>query len=158
MVFLIAPPNQARQIKPTLDFLFASDLQVYGTSQLFSGIQDPRHNRDLDGVRFSAMPWTLPGYNADSMRPAEDLEPIYRHMFALGIDTYHLHQWLGQMLLFPNIRLPGNTGMLYLTPPDTIDREQPWGVFKNGRVVPAIQLQKKTLEAEQQTASSDQTP
>jgi len=158
MVFLIASPSQARQIKPTLDFLFASDLQVYGTSQLFSGIQDPGRNRDLDGVRFSAMPWTLPGYSADAMQPTEDLEPIYRHMYALGIDTYHLHQWLGQMLLFPNIRLPGNTGMLYLTPPDTIEREQPWGVFKNGRVVPAIQLQKKNLEEEHQTAPSPQIP
>lgn len=158
MVFLISSPSQARQIKPTLDFLFASDLQVYGTSQLFSGIQDPGHNRDLDGVRFSAMPWTLPGYSGDAMRPAEDLKPIYRHMFALGIDTYHLHQWLGQMLLFPNIRLPGNTGMLYLTPPDTIEREQPWGIFKNGRVVPAIQLQKKILEEEHQSVPSPQAP
>jgi hypothetical protein len=48
--------------------------------------------------------------------------------------------------------------MLYLTPPDTIEREQPWGIFKNGKVVPAIQLQKKIPEAEHQAASSHQTP
>lgn len=158
MVFLIASPDHARQIKPTLDFLFASRLQVYGTSQLFTGIQDPGRNRDLDGVRFSAMPWTLPGYSADSMQPAEDLEPIYRHMFALGIDAYHLHQWLNQMLLFSNTRLPGSTGMLYLTPPDTIEREQPWGVFKNGMVIPATQLQKKTIDDERQAAPSIEHP
>ncbi len=152
MVFLIASPAHTRQIKPTLDFLFASDLQVYGTSQLFTGIQDPRQNRDLDGVRFSAMPWTLPGYSADSMQPTADLAPLYRHMFALGIDAYHLHQWLGQMLLLSNTRLPGSTGMLYLTPPDTIERDQPWGVFKNGVVVPAIQLQKKIVDEEQQVS------
>ncbi|WP_461480545.1 penicillin-binding protein activator [Porticoccus sp.] len=140
MVFLVAYPDQARQVKPTLDFLFASDLQIYGTSQLYSGVQDPGRNRDLENIRFSAMPWTLPGARDNQLQPATDLPPLYRHMFALGIDAYHLHQGLPQMLLLPNTRLSGSTGTLQLGERGTITREQPWALFRGGRVRAAQQL------------------
>ena len=142
MVFMVAYPDQARQIKPTLDFLFASDLQIYGTSQLYTGVDDPGRNRDLENIRFSAMPWTLPGAQKDKLQPATDLSPIYRHMFALGIDAYHLHQGLPQMRLLPDTRLSGSTGTLQLGEKGAIVREQPWALFRGGRVRPAPQLSK----------------
>jgi len=134
MVFMAAYPDQARQIKPTLDFLFARDLQVYGTSQLYSGKKDPGRNRDLEGIRFSAMPWTLPGGASEKLQPASDLHPLYRPMFALGIDTYYLHQWLTQMSRFPNTQLFGSTGTLQLSSKNTVIRQQPWAVFRGGKV------------------------
>ncbi|TNE80123.1 MAG: penicillin-binding protein activator, partial [Gammaproteobacteria bacterium] len=137
MVFMAAYPDQARQIKPTLDFLFASDLQIYSTSQLYTGTQDPGRNRDLESIRFSAMPWTLPGGKDEKLQPATDLQPIYRHLFALGIDAYHLHQGLPQMLLLPQTRLSGSTGTLQLGARGAIMREQPWAEFRGGRVRPA---------------------
>ncbi len=140
MVFMVAYPDQARQIKPTLDFLFASDLQIYGTSQLYTGANDPGRNRDLENIRFSAMPWTLPGARDDKLQPATALSPIYRHMFALGIDAYHLHQGLPQMQLLPDTQLSGSTGTLKLGDRGAIVREQPWAHFRGGRVRPAPQL------------------
>ncbi|TNF06212.1 MAG: penicillin-binding protein activator [Gammaproteobacteria bacterium] len=141
MVFMIAYPDQARQIKPTLDFLFASDLQIYSTSQLYTGVSDPGRNRDLESIRFSAMPWTLPGAQRERLQPSHDLQPIYRHLFALGIDAYHLHQGLPQMLLLPDLSLSGSTGTLQLDKrKGAIMREQPWAEFKGGRVKPAQQL------------------
>ncbi len=140
MVFMVAYPDQARQIKPTLDFLFASDLQIYGTSQLYTGVDDPGRNRDLENIRFSAMPWTLPSAGGDKLQPATNLPPIYRHMFALGIDAYHLHQGLTQMRLLPDTRLSGSTGTLQLGDKGAIVREQPWALFRGGRVRPAPQL------------------
>ncbi len=141
MVFMVAYPDQARQIKPTLDFLFASDLQIYSTSQLYTGVQDPGRNRDLESIRFSAMPWTLPGAGHEKLQPAQDLQPIYRHLFALGIDAYHLHQGLPQMLLLPEIKLSGSTGTLQLDKrKHAIMREQPWAEFRGGRVKQAQQL------------------
>lgn len=142
MVFMLAYPDQARQIKPTLDFLFASDLQIYSTSQLYSGVQDPGRNRDLESIRFSAMPWTLPGGGDDKLQPATELPAIYRHMFALGIDAYHLHQGLQQMLLLPETRLSGSTGTLQLGEQGAITRQQPWAEFRNGRVRQSQQLSK----------------
>ena len=51
-VFLVALPQQARQIKPTLAFNFAGDLPVYATSHLYSGEVQPNKDRDLNGIIF----------------------------------------------------------------------------------------------------------
>ena len=140
MVFMAAYPNHARQIKPTLDFLYARDLQIYGTSQLYTGVENQGRNRDLEGIRFSAMPWTLPGSTDEKLQPATKLPPLYRHIFALGIDAYHLHQWLEQMVLQPSTQLFGSTGTLRLNTQGAIEREQPWAVFRGGKVHSAQQL------------------
>ncbi len=140
MVFMAVYPDHARQIKPTLDFLFASDLTVYGTSHLYTGAQNSGRNRDLEGIRFIAMPWTLPGTTDEKLQSATELPALYRHIFALGIDAYHLHQWLPQMIRQPSTRLFGSTGTLQLNPQGAIEREQPWAVFRGGRVQSAQQL------------------
>lgn len=140
MVFMAAYPDHARQIKPTLDFLYARDLQIYGTSQLYTGVENKGRNRDLEGIRFSAMPWTLPGSTDEKLQPATKLPPLYRHIFALGIDAYHLHQWLEQMVLQPSTQLFGSTGTLQLNTQGAIEREQPWAVFRGGKVHSAQQL------------------
>lgn len=140
MVFLAAYPDHARQIKPTLDFLFAQDLKIYGTSHLYTGVENLGRNRDLEGIRFSAMPWTLPGATDEKLQPDTTLPPLYRHIFALGIDTYNLHQWLEQMTLQPSTQLFGSTGTLQLNALGAIEREQPWAVFRGGKVRSAQQL------------------
>ncbi len=140
MVFMAAYPNHARQIKPTLDFLFASNLQIYGTSHLYTGISDPGRDRDLEGIRFSAMPWTLPGTTSEKLKPATDLPALYRHIFALGIDAYQLHQWLGHMVREPSTQLFGSTGTLQMNAQGEIEHEQPWAEFRGGKVRSAQQL------------------
>jgi uncharacterized protein len=140
MVFMAAYPDHARQIKPTLDFLFARDLQIYGTSHLYTGVENLGRNRDLEGIRFSAMPWTLPGATDEKLQPAITLPPLYRHIFALGIDAYNLHQWLEQMVLQPSTQLFGSTGTLQLNAMGAIEREQPWAIFRAGKVRSAQQL------------------
>lgn len=143
MVFMDAYPDHARQIKPTLDFLFARDLQIYGTSHLYTGEENKGRNRDLEGIRFSAMPWTLPGSTDEKLQLATDLPPLYRHIFALGIDAYHLHQWLEQMVEQPSTQLFGSTGTIQLNNQGAIEREQPWAVFRGGKVRSAQQLTEK---------------
>lgn len=132
MVFMMAYPQQARQIKPALDFLYASDLPVYGTSLLFTGEQDPSKNQDLDRIRFSAMPWTMDSNISTVMTPAMKLHPVYRHMYALGADAYQLHQWINQLALLSGTQINGHTGSLNLNRHGAVQRLQPWGVFNNG--------------------------
>lgn len=134
MVFMVAYPQHARQIKPTLDFLFAGDLPIYATSHIYNGIPDPGRNRDLDGIKFSAMPWVLPGALSDRFKPDDSIPPAYRQLFALGLDAFQLHQWLTQIEQLPGARLFGSTGTLSLNDQRVIHREQPWGIFSGGRV------------------------
>lgn len=133
MVFVHANPVQGRQIKPMLDFFYAADVPVYATSQIYSGAVDPGKDRDLDKIKFCAMPWTLPGTIADDLKPDTKLHPSYQQLYALGLDAYQIHQGVLQMEALPNTRLFGSTGTLRLEQ-GRILRDQPWAVFRNGRV------------------------
>ena len=126
MVFIIAYPNQGRQLKPTLDFYYAGDLPTYATSHIYTGTENPRRNRDLEGIRFSAMPWTIPGTVSDKLKPTATLRSTYRNLFALGVDAYQLHQWADMMRAYPQTPFFGHTGTLTLGPHDRIQHSYPW--------------------------------
>jgi hypothetical protein len=49
-LFLLANPNQGRQVKPALNFHYAKDLPVYSTALVHSGESNPRRDQDLNGA------------------------------------------------------------------------------------------------------------
>ena len=55
-LFLAATPQQAQQIKPTLNYQYASDLPVYATSHVFSASGNQDQYNDMNGVRFLKHP------------------------------------------------------------------------------------------------------
>lgn len=141
MVFLVAYPEQARQIKPALNFLFAADLPVYATSVIYPGEDDPGSNRDLNDIRFVAMPWALPASQAALRERANrPLPAAYRPLFALGADAFLLQQWLPALRGTAATPLYGHTGTLMLGPQYRVIREQPWAEFHDGRVRAAAPL------------------
>lgn len=140
MIFLVALPAQGRSIKPTLDFFYAHDLPVYATSHIYANSGPTYLNQDLQGIRFSAMPWTLPGMVDSHLLPDETLRDTYRHLYALGIDAYQLFQRLGLMQASPQMQLYGHTGTLTLASDNTIRRVQPWAQFSGNQVRTAGQL------------------
>ncbi|OUS10111.1 hypothetical protein A9Q89_11670 [Gammaproteobacteria bacterium 53_120_T64] len=140
MVFIIAYPDQGRQIKPTLDFYYAHDLPTYATSHIYTGTENPGRNRDLEGIRFSAMPWTVPGIVSDKLKPADTLKSTYRNLFALGVDAYQLHQWADMMRAYPQTPFFGHTGTLTLGANDRIQHSYPWAEFHRGKVRLAPEL------------------
>jgi len=134
MIFMIAQPAHGRSIKPTLDFFYAHDLPVYSTSHLYAGFENIDLNRDLNGVRFSAMPWTLPGMMTNPLLPDESILSAYRHLYALGIDAYQLHQGIALMNSTLQTQFFGHTGTLTMAPGSIIKRKQPWAIFRNSKV------------------------
>ena len=137
MVLLLAYPDQGRQFKPTLDFLFASDLPVYATSHIYAGSPNPSQDQDLNGIQFTAMPWTLPELADNDLAPQEPLAPAFRNLFAMGVDAYRLHQWLGLLRALPDSSLQGQSGTLAMAGGNRITRTLPIAAFRNGRVVVA---------------------
>jgi len=137
MIFLIANPEHGRQIKPTLDFLYAADLPVFSTSHIYNGAPNPGQDRDLDGIAFSAMPWTVKAFTSGNIRPRAGLPGAYRNLFAMGADAYRLHQWLELLKSLPNTQIHGYTGGLAMDGERRIVRTQPWAIFRDGRAVPA---------------------
>ena len=136
LVVVLGYSEKVRQIKPSLDFLYAGDIPVYASSHIYNGTQQIELNRDLSGIQFGAMNWTLEGHMPRPLTPDQRLPTSYRQLFALGYDAFLLHGILGQMDNPDAIPVFGSTGLLTLTN-GVIKRHEKWAVFQNGRAVPA---------------------
>ena len=136
LVVVLGYSEKARQIKPSLDFLYAGDLPVYSSSHIYNGTQQIELNRDLSGIEFSAMNWTLEGHMPRSLEPDQRLPTAYRQLFALGYDAFLLHANLGDLDKPDAIPLFGSTGLLSVSN-GIIKRQEKWAVFEKGRAIPA---------------------
>ena len=137
MIFLIANPPQARQIKPTLAFHYAGDIPVYATSQIYNGTDNPKADRDLNGIRFNTLPWLFADTpEAQSIKANTDAPPAYERLHAMGADAYHLYPRLPQLKHLPQTRVLGATGTLSMQQDGRIVREQIWAEFDDGIATP----------------------
>jgi len=136
-IFLAATPQQAQQIKPTLNFQYAGDVPVYGTSHLFSATGDINQYNDMNGIRFCETPWLLDANDplrqqvtAQWPQAAGSLGRLY----AMGVDAYRLAPRLGQLKALPDSRIDGLSGSLSMDQGQRIERQLPWAQFVNGQV------------------------
>lgn len=138
MIFLMADPEQGRQIRPTLAFHYAGDLPVYATSHIYTGERDTKSNRDLNGVRFNTLPWLLNGeFEEKATLDEHTREPaIYSRLHALGVDAYLLYPRLPQLEQITDARLYGATGALRMRAGRRIERELVWAQFQGGEAQP----------------------
>ncbi|WP_052480922.1 penicillin-binding protein activator [Gilvimarinus agarilyticus] len=137
MIFLIANPPQARQIKPTLAFHYAGDIPVFATSQIYNGTDNPKADRDLNGIRFNTLPWLFSeSAEAQSIKANTDAPPAYERLHAMGADAYHLYPRLPQLKHLPQTRVLGATGTLSMQQDGRIVREQIWAEFIGGVATP----------------------
>lgn len=135
MVFLLAKPQQARSIKPLLDYHYAGDIPVYGISRLYTGYEDRKRDSDINGVMFTDMPWIL---NSPGPLRREISEEIghskpYQRMYALGVDSFQVHPRLRQLEEITNSRVFGKTGTLKLNHFNMIERESLFAKISGGR-------------------------
>jgi len=137
-IFMAAASRQARLIKPQLRFHHAPDVPVYATSHCYSGTVNKDMDRDMDGVRFLDMPWTLEVSDADSQLKAEisknwpELEKQYSRLYALGIDAFHIIGQLNSLRRNRSEFYRGETGDLFLDANNRLERRLIWARFVNG--------------------------
>ncbi len=138
MIFLIADPLQARQIKPMFAYHYAGKIPIYGTSQIYSGTPNPKADRDLNGIRFTAMPWLFDDRSPEkiAIAKASSSAAVYGRLHALGVDAYRIYARLPQMAKTPDIKINGATGSLHLAANGRIEREQLWVRFSEGSALP----------------------
>jgi hypothetical protein len=136
-IFLAATPQQAQQIKPTLNFQYAGDVPVYATSHVFSASGDVNQYNDMNGIRFCETPWLLDANDplrrqvtAQWPQAAGSLGRLY----AMGVDAYRLAPRLGQLKSLPQSRIEGQSGSLGMTQNQRVVRQLPWAQFVNGQV------------------------
>lgn len=157
MIFLMADPEQGRQIRPTLAFHYAGDVPVFATSHIYTGETEPKNNRDLNGVRFNTLPWLLNGEFPEKQVLNEHTQEgaIYSRLHALGVDAYRLYPRLPQLLQIEEARLYGATGALRMRPGGRIERELVWAQFQSGRAQP---MASAVTDADQEEQRDDLQP
>lgn len=135
-IFLAAYPIDARQILPQLRYFHANDVPVYATSHIFTGHVNASADQDLDGVRFTDMPWLFNRGN-EQLRATvnalwKDRQREYARLFAFGVDAYRLLPYLAQLKAQPGMRVAGATGQLWMDPNGGVHRDPIWARFKGG--------------------------
>ena len=138
MVFLIANPAQARQIKPTFAFHYAGHIPIYATSQVYSGEPNAKADGDLNGIRFNTMPWLFDTASNEkkAVKRYSKSAAVYDRLQALGADAFRLYARLPQLAQIEQMRIYGATGTLRMLPDGRIEREQIWARFRNGLAQP----------------------
>jgi hypothetical protein len=141
-ILLVADSNQARLVKPQLDFFQAHDLPIYATSQVYAGRPDPVNDLDLDGIVFGDMPWVLrDSGQVEIMRSSLPASAKYRNsaldrLFALGMDAYAIMPRLEQLAGASFLRHRGFTGVLTINSNGLVERDLTWARFNQARPVP----------------------
>ena len=136
-IFLAATPQQAQQIKPTLNYQYAGDLPVYATSHVFSASGDLNQYKDMNGVRFCETPWLLEPANPLRQQVSAQWPQAggsLGRLYAMGIDAYRLTPSLGQLKALPDTRIDGLSGSLSMSPTQRVERQLPWAEFVNGQI------------------------
>jgi outer membrane PBP1 activator LpoA protein len=139
MVFMVASPRTARLIRPQINYYYATDLPVYSTSHVFSGIENVSRDRDVNGVIYCDIPWLLkPSADHEIMREllvieAGEAYQLLPRFAALGIDAYYLPLKLAELAALPYERYNGLTGKLKIQDGNKIFRELNWAQFVKGK-------------------------
>lgn len=145
-LFLLALPDYARQVPPTMDYYYAPNLPIYATSHLYEGRLQTRRDQDLNDVVFADIPWQIP----DAAVGGEEVLPFYPtyqrlreesdasmfRLMAMGVDAYEIATHLSDIASLNGMK--GSTGTLYLTGDGRIYRELPWAKFQNGTPTPIL--------------------
>ena len=146
MIFLVASPRVARLMRPQINYYYATDLPVYSTSHIFSGIENIARDRDINGVIYCDIPWLLqPTPDHELIREILVLESgdsyqLLPRFAALGIDAYHLPVKLAELAALPYERFNGLTGNIKMRPGKKLYRELNWAQFVEGKPVLLPQL------------------
>ena len=147
MIFLIASPRTARLLRPQINYYYATDLPIYSTSHVFSGIENIARDRDINGVVYCDIPWLLqPSHDHELIREILILESgeayqLLPRFAALGIDAYQLPVKLAELAALPYERFNGLTGNIKMRSGNKLYRELNWAQFVNGKPVLLPQLQ-----------------
>lgn len=137
-IFVAAFPRQARQIRPQMKFFYAADMPLYSTSHVYAGTPNSTQDRDMDGIEFCDMPWTLKP-NSDQAPNWDDIEKLWptvtslKRLYAMGVDAYQLTPWLRYLQSNNEEHLAGKTGNLYLDGSNRVHRQLLWAKFSRGK-------------------------
>jgi len=137
VIFMVGNPDQARQLKPAIDFYQGNRLPIYATSHIYSGRVDIHLDEDLNRIRFVELPWLL-NPNSELANEAKNHSPQshgqFEAVFAMGLDAFTLSRELMFISEGDGSKISGQTGDLLLRNQRIVRVLQP-AQFRRGRVI-----------------------
>jgi len=139
-IYIIATPSEAMLAIPyiiTTQNPYAPQVAVYASSRTHGNNLSKSQNRDLNGLIFSDMPWLLnPDLELKQQTLAlwPNMSKIQQNLFSMGYDSFKLIPNLLQLRNFPDLRLAGQTGILYINENGIIEREFSWAKYRSGKI------------------------
>jgi len=149
VIFLAVSSEQARSVRPQLDFFHASDVPRFGTSRIAGPDDDIKKNRDLNTIYYPEAPWVLresmkkDPLRAQILESFPDADGAYAKLYALGADAYKVITNLNA--LGNGERLEGYTGDLEFSGSGYIRRHLDWAQYQEGVSVGVERVEADTL-------------
>ena len=148
MIFLASNFNDAKNLKPQLNYHDAHEVPTYGPSEINLPSIPEGQKVDLDGLIIPEMPALIPqekefdgnketaAINASQSNLAA-IQPIVLpdRLEALGYDAYQIIPII-QSLNSQSIRYPGKTGMITINENGDVQRFTTWVKFSDGKLNP----------------------
>lgn len=149
VVFLAITSEQARSVRPQLDFFHASGVTRIGTSRVAATDDNQKNNRDLNSIYYPEAPWILrksmqdDPLRQDILKNFENANGIYAKLYALGADAFRVMTNLDA--ISQGQRLEGYTGDLELGSDGRIKRHLDWAQYQEGVSQPVERLEAPAL-------------
>lgn len=137
-VFLLSKSSEeARALKPMINYHYAGDLPVYSLSTADSGSNSPTQNRDLSDVRLLAMPWRLSDQGLPGLTASES-QGSSAALHALGADAFSVARRWWRMASTADPVFSGLTADVYSAPDSsgTLLRRLKTAEFDRGNLLP----------------------
>jgi outer membrane PBP1 activator LpoA protein len=123
---------------PSLAYLYAGDIPVYASQDMYSGTARQTDDRDLNGVVFGESPWLL--NNSADVSGVRQLFPMNTaqnlRLQAFGIDAFRLYPRLRLLESAADASIPGASGLLKLGDNRNIVRALSWATIADGLIRP----------------------
>lgn len=149
MVFMVANPPIARQIKSLLTYHDLKNLPVYATSHIHAAAPDASQDNDLDGVLFTEVPWLLTESNPiqqSIIAQWPQAKTTLARLYALGVDIWTISDKLAELKISS---VNGLSGSLSLDSNQRVVRTLPWATFEKGLLKPLDTANETAITANQ---------
>lgn len=135
-LFLMASPQQGRQIPPLLQF-HGQHLPIYAMANIYSGVPNPGRDNDLNGIVFCDSPWIVSPHDRNSTLSAMSAQLLtdvnaQERLFAFGIDAYRVAKNIQSLSANPQFIVAGTTGKLSMDTSGFIVRDPQCARFRLG--------------------------
>lgn len=141
-VYYIGKLNDAKQIRPLLDFYFADKIPMLASSTLNdSAPERSTKPEDIERILFTEAPALTPKNTSLEVLPKNQSSNILRRLQALGADSYLLANKYQLFTLLPSTKISANTGIITMDENGIFHKRPEIMTYRKGNLVYASSQQ-----------------